>query len=282
MSFDFAINALEKLKTGPLGPWIDFALQTAPSAALLAFSLVLALAILISALLWCAGDPKRMLRTALLAAPIAGLYFAVIVGGVMALFGWPILWLFTKILGLSPDVEAWASSNIKLNYLSIGMVVGTAIAILIALLVHGIWTEQRKIQFARTSTHSNKYGGGRTADGEHSTIVEGRELFKPHVHGRLSQDYRRIGVTVGVIFAAVPIAAWLFAGMSFSLLIYCGFASVIMFAIPYGISRSVGWITDSFLYSMQAETSKDLVSSPHIVRLENEQAPAQSRHKQPD
>ena len=270
MSFDFVLNPLETLKSGPLGPWIVFALQTAPSAALLAFSFVLVLATLISALLWCAGDPKRMLRSALLAAPIAGLYVAVVVGGVMALFGWPILWLFEKILGLSPDLEAWASSNVQVNYLSIGLVTGVAIAILILLLVHGIWTEQRKLQFARKSTLPKEYGGGLATNGEYSA-PEGQDLLKPHVYGRLSQDYRRIGVTVGLIFAAVPIVAWLFAGPSFSLLMYCGFAAVIMFAIPYGISRSVGWIVDSFLSSMQAGTDKEVASPPHIVRLEKEQ-----------
>ena len=85
--------------------------------------------------------------------------------------------------------------------------------------------------------------------------MDDRELLKPHVYGRVSQDYRRIGVIVGLLFAAVPIAAGLFAGLSFSLLIYCGLAAVIMFAIPYGISRSVGWIVDSFFSSMQVGTS---------------------------
>ena len=254
MSFDFAANTLQKLTSGPLGPWIVFAMETAPNAALLAFIFVLLLAILISALLWCGGDPKRMLRMALIAAPIAGLYVAVVVGGVMAFFGWPILWLFEQILGLSPEVEAWASSFVKVNYLSIGLVTGTAIAIVIGLLVHGIWTEQRKALFGKKMIHLKEYGGSVIAE----ELVEGRELFKPqYFFGRARENYRRIGVIVGSIFSAVPIVAGLFlarTGLNLLLLMYCGLAAAIMFLIPYGISRSLGWIVDSFFSKTQAGT----------------------------
>jgi hypothetical protein len=73
MSFGFATNTLQDLASGPLGPWISFAVKTAPNAAVLTFSFVLLVAILFSLLMWCAGDPKRMLSALLLVAPIAGL-----------------------------------------------------------------------------------------------------------------------------------------------------------------------------------------------------------------
>jgi hypothetical protein len=79
-----------------------------------------------------------MLPTVLLAAPIAGLYVAVVVGGVVAIFGWPILWLFERIFALSPEVKAATSSLLKINYLSIGLVMAAAMAVVIILLVHGI------------------------------------------------------------------------------------------------------------------------------------------------
>src|SRR6516165_6756290 len=99
MSFDFAANALQEL-SGPFGSWIAFAVKTAPNAALLAFTFVFVLAVLFSLLLWCAGDPKRMLPTVLLIAPIAGSYIGILVGGIVALFGWPIVWLFERIFAL--------------------------------------------------------------------------------------------------------------------------------------------------------------------------------------
>jgi hypothetical protein len=61
MSFDFAANTLQELTSGSAGPWITFAVKTAPNAAVLAFTFVLLLAILFSLLIWCAGNPKRML-----------------------------------------------------------------------------------------------------------------------------------------------------------------------------------------------------------------------------
>ena len=49
MSFEFAATTLQELTSGPLGPWITFAVKTAPNAAVLAFTFVLLLAILFTA-----------------------------------------------------------------------------------------------------------------------------------------------------------------------------------------------------------------------------------------
>jgi len=73
MSFEFAATTLQELTSGPLGPWITFAVKTAPNAAVLAFTFVLLLAILFSLLIWCAGDPKRMQSGTSYGAPHLGI-----------------------------------------------------------------------------------------------------------------------------------------------------------------------------------------------------------------
>jgi hypothetical protein len=250
MPLDFAANTLPDLTSGPLGPWIMFAARTAPNAAVLAFTFVLMLAVLFSLLLWCAGDPKWTLPTVLLVAPVAGLYFALVLGAVIALFGWPILWLFEQIFDLSPAVEVSAASFVKVSYLSIGLVMGTAMAVVIMLLVHGIWTEQRKAH--RPSVKVTESGRAELVE------VGNRELPKPRDYSRTGEDYRRIGVIVGSIFAAFPIVVGLFFSptvLNIFLLMYCGFAAVILFLIPYVVSRSLGWLVDNVNAKMQAGTS---------------------------
>src|SRR6516225_10686386 len=121
MSFEFAGSSLEQLTSGPLGQWIFFAAQTAPAAAVLAFTFVVLVVSLFWLLLWCAGAP-RFAKPVLLITPIVGLFAAVIVGGVMALFVWPILWLFEQILGLPPVLERSAILAVQVNYLSLGVV----------------------------------------------------------------------------------------------------------------------------------------------------------------
>jgi hypothetical protein len=231
---------------------LAFAVKTAPNAAVLTFTFVLLVAILFSLLIWCAGDPKRMLPTVLLVAPIASLYISVVVGGVVALGGWPMVWLFEQIFALLPAAEARASSLLKINYLSIALVMGAAMVVVIELLIHGIWTEERRVrrQFVRGIENENGIGSG----GENLGLVD-VENSQGHQH---SEGYRRVGVTVGSIFAILPIVVGLgFArtGLSVALLIYCGLAAVIMFFIPYLISRSLGWIVDNFISKMQAGTS---------------------------
>jgi hypothetical protein len=258
MSFDFVTNTLQDLTSGPLGSWIIFAGKTAPNAAALAFAFVALVAILFSLLIWCAGDPKGMLPTVLLVTPIAGLYIAVVVGGIVAFCGWPIIWLFEQIFALSPDLEDRASVFVKINYLSIALVMGAAVAVVIVLLVHGIWSEERKArrQFAK----GLEYGSRVMAQGEYLELVEVKDplLHKPHEASRASEGYRRVGLALGSIFAICPIVIGLFfarTGLSISLLVYCGLAGVIMFLIPYVVSRLLGWIVDNFISKMQAGTS---------------------------
>jgi hypothetical protein len=246
------------LTSGPFGPWIVFALKTAPNAALLAFTFVFVLAVLFCLLILCAGDPKRMLPTVLLIAPIAGTYVGILVGGITALFGWPIIWLFERIFALSPEVEVRASSFIKFNYLSLGLIIATALVVVIVLLIHGISTEQREAQrqFAKQRLPS----GRELAEPEY---LEGAEVAAPSLHKpdnstRVGGGYRRIGLLVGSIFALFPIVLGLIFArreLSISLLMYCGAAAVILFLIPYVISRSLGWIVDNFFSKMQTETS---------------------------
>ena len=246
MSFEFAGSSLEQLTSGPLGQWIFFAAQTAPAAAVLAFTFVVLVVSLFWLLLWCAGAP-RFAKPVLLITPIVGLFAAVIVGGVMALFVWPVLWLFKQILGLPSVLERSAILVVQVNYLSLGLVTGAALAVVIVLLVHGIWTEPRKVQSAKRGAYA---GGG----GEYSEILQVRELLKPEDYGRA---YRRIAVIVGIIFSAVPVLAGLFLareGLSLSQLSYCGLAAGILFVVPYAITRSVGWVLDSCIAKMHAGT----------------------------
>src|SRR5437588_1087703 len=99
----FMQNALHELARSSLGPWPVFALHTGASAATLVFIFVLLIALLFSFLLLCAGDPKRMVPTVLVLGPVAALYSALHVGGLLALLGWPTLWVLERVLGLSPD-----------------------------------------------------------------------------------------------------------------------------------------------------------------------------------
>ena len=230
---------------------------------------MLPLAILFSLLLWCAGDPNRMLRTVLLVGPIAALYAALVVGGVIAFFGWPILWLFEQILGLSPDVERWTSSLVQLNYLSIGLVIGAAMAVVIVLLVRGIWNEQGKAQraFDKKESYLKQFGGDETVrlDELESVQAVKPELPSPRDYGRISTNYRRIGLIVGSLFAVVPILSGLVLAhteLTFSFLMYCALATIILFVIPYGICRSLGWILDGFL--SKAEAGSELKAAKEV------------------
>jgi hypothetical protein len=140
---------------------------------------------------------------------------------------------------------------VKINYLSIALVMGAAIAVVIALLVHGIWTEERKArrQFVRGIENGREPGRENLEPVE----VENSPAHKHRDSTRASDGYRRIGVTIGSIFAIFPIVVGLLfarTGLSIALLMYCGLAAVTMFFIPYLISRSLGWIVDNFISKM--------------------------------
>ena len=126
----------------PLGPWLTFAVQTAPPAAVLVFIFVLLVAAIFVLLLICAGDPNRMLRMLLLLGPIAGAYCAIYVSGMIAIAGWPIMQIIERTFGLSGGSEAWVISLLNLNYVSLTMDALASVGLVVVLLIGAIWREQ--------------------------------------------------------------------------------------------------------------------------------------------
>jgi hypothetical protein len=238
---------VQKLMSGPLEPWIGFALEAAPSAAILAFIFVFLVALLFSLLLLCASDPKKMLGAVLRLGLVAGLYAAVHVGGVVALFGWPALWVFERSFGVSPELKSWMTSLLTLNYVSVGLVVATALAIVVVLMVLGIWKEQKKIR----SPWEKKQTRWRTWHDQQVRPATAKEERLP------SDDYRRIGLIVGSVFLVCPMIVGVFvAGSERSLLplIFAGLIGIVMFFLPYGIGRLLGWILDGLVFRVEGRT----------------------------
>jgi hypothetical protein len=228
---------LQELMSGPLGPWIGFALTAAPAAAILVFIFVFLVALLFSLLLLCAGDPEKMLGGVMLIGLIAGLYAAVHVGGVVALFGWPALWTIERIFGLSRELESWVASSLTLNYVSVGLVAATALTIVIVALFVGILKEQKKIQSPWEKKQSRWREWldrqDRSATAKEERLVGGY--------------YQRVGLVVGLLFSVCTMIAGLFlASSEWSLLplIFSGLIGIVMFFLPYGIGRLLGWALD--------------------------------------
>jgi hypothetical protein len=238
---------VQELTNGPLGPWIGFALEAAPTAAILAFIFVFLVSLVLSLLLLCAGNPKKMLGAVLLLGLIAGLYAAVHVGGVVALFGWPALWTLERTFGVSRELKSWVASLLTLNYVSVGMVVATALAIVIVLMILGIWKEQKKIQspWVKKQTRWREW---------HDQQVRPASAKEERL---LSDDYHRIGLIVGSLFSVCPVIVGIFVASSersLLPLIFSGLIGIVMFFLPYGIGRLLGWILDGLVSRVEART----------------------------
>lgn len=241
----------------PFDPWIAFARETAPGAAALVFTFVLAGTIVFALLLVCAGDPRRMLRSLLVLGPIAGAYFAIQVAAFVAMTGWPVLWLLEQLLGLPRASEARVISLLSLNYASTGIATAAAVGFIVVLITGGIWQEQGRTRQVGKEPRSSdalfeREEQGRMADeAVHFPNAEVVPATEKRDDGRLGGSYRRIGVIVGALFALVSLTAGLVtAGTEHSFLpiLYFGVAAIVVFGMTYGSGRLLGSIVESLVF----------------------------------
>jgi len=123
--------ALEKLRSGPLGPWISFALVTAPSAAIFVFVFVFVFSsfwLVVSIACLCGGRLRDAFVAFLMPAVNAG-YAGACVGGNVALLGWPALWLVEQVFGPWPEIGGWALSILTLKLASLAAAAGAGLAL---------------------------------------------------------------------------------------------------------------------------------------------------------
>ncbi len=90
-----------------LASWFDFALATAPGAAVLAFVFMFTVGVICSLWVWRERSSRGPRWPLWFFGPILGVVSGVQIGYGVALFGWPALWLVEWIFGPSPRLEAW-------------------------------------------------------------------------------------------------------------------------------------------------------------------------------
>jgi len=245
-------NVLDELTRSSLGPWLVFALHAGPSAAVLVFIFVLLIALLFSFLLLCAGDPKRMVPTVLVLGPVAALYSALHVGGLVALLGWPALWVLERVVGLSPDVAKWASSILTINYASVGLVGASAVALVIVAMGQGIWKQQKALQAVRPKEQLDWSTPIRAPADE---ILIGQQPKWTQFYGSSVHHaaYHRIGLITGPWFGApVLLLGILLAREEHRVLplVYFGFAAAAVLVVTYAIGQLLGSLVEIFIAKM--------------------------------
>jgi hypothetical protein len=253
----FLQNALEQLTRSSVGPWVVFALHAGCGAAVLVFVFVLLVALLFSLLLFCAGDPKRMVRTVLLLGPVAGLYAALHVGALVALLGWPALSVLERVLGLGPDAVNWASSMLSLSYASVGLVVVSAVGFVIIAMGRGIWHRQNAPQATRSEERIkwpgpyNPYALDKKLESGESNLQLDREPGRTAIRA----GYHRIGVIAGPLFATPVLLLGIVVAaeeQSVLLFLYFGLAAAGVLVVIYGIGQLLGSLVDTFTCKMRS------------------------------
>jgi hypothetical protein len=250
-------NAVEQLTRSSVGRWVVFAMHAASGAAVLVFVFVLLVAVLFSLLLFCAGDPKRMVRTVLLLGPVAGLYAALHVGGLVALFGWPVLSVLERVPGLGPDAVNWASSMLSLSYASVGLMVVSALAFVIIAVGRGIWHRQ-KAPPATRSEERIKWPGPYnpyTLDKKLQSSKGNRQLDREPARSVIRAGYHRIGVIAGPLFATPVLLLGIVVAVeeqNACLFLYFGVAAAGVLAVTYGIGQLLGALVDTFTCKMRS------------------------------
>jgi hypothetical protein len=244
-----------------LGPWLTFAVQTAPPVAALVFIFVLLVASIFVVLLICARDPHRMLPMLLLLGPIAAAYCAIYVCGMIAIAGWPIMQIIERTFGLSSESEARVISFFTLNYISLAIDALGALALVVMLLVGAIWREQT-VQHQRAGKKPPELRGafdqaaGQAYRAEQSLPpVEARREPKGQAGG-VGNVYQRIGVVAGLVFSGFVLTTGLVLALTerrLMLILYFGFAAAAVFLATYGSGRLLGWAVDSFFEKAQVE-----------------------------
>jgi hypothetical protein len=241
----FLHNPFGELAHSSLGPWLVFAAHTGLSAAALVFIFVLVVTLLFSFLLLCAGDPRRMVATVLFLGPVAAFYAALHVGGLVALLGWPMLWVLQHVFGVSSDAVRWTASIMSINYASLGLVSIAAVALVIVAMGQGIWKRQHALQAAR--------GKARLAWPSSSGQCKAGETADTHTASVARASYHRIAMIAGPLFAAaILLAGLLLAREQRSLLpLVCSAVSAAaLFAVIYGIGQLLGALVDTFIDKM--------------------------------
>lgn len=225
-----------------LGPWLTFALQTAPAAAVLVFVFVFFVAAVFIVLSICAGDPNRTLRILLLLGPIAGIYCGIYAGGLIAIAGWPIMQILERAFGLSSKNETWVISLCNLSYISIGMDALAAVGLVIILLAGAILRGHTK-EAVEAPSAEQPLPSARDLR---------RDLSETNAQiglSKMSNTYRRIGIIAGCVFSGFVLAAGLFLSLTqhhLLLFFYFCIAAAVIFIATYGSGRLLGWGIDSF------------------------------------
>jgi hypothetical protein len=263
-----AENAFDALLRTPFGPWIVFAIEASPAAAALAFVFVLVVTILFSLLFLCAGNPKRMLRTVMIVGPVAGLYAAVHVGGLVTLLGWPILWTLRLALHLPSGFEAWAFAVFALNYISVGLVALSAIGLVIVLVSHGILSEPQKQQETGCPESSRQQERDATTRPQQLELsgIKRSGLSQSQHHSPIRESYLRIGLMAGCLFASPVFFASLFllGDLNVLPLIYLWAAALVIFFVTVGVGQLLAWAVENFISKTQSEQPEPYPASAAI------------------
>jgi hypothetical protein len=237
----FLQNAIEELSHSSIGPWLIFAAHTGLSVAALVFIFVLLITLLFSLLLLCAGDPRGMLATLLFLGPVAAFYAALHVGALVALFGWPILWVLQHAFGISSGATDRVARILSFNFGSVGLIGAFALALVILTMGRGIWTQQQGLRAVRANARIRwPASSGRRPTKQDSLVRTG---------------YYRIAVTAAPLFAApLLLAGIVLSGEQQSVWPLVCFvpSAAAVFAITYGIGHLLGSLVDTFTYQMQS------------------------------
>jgi hypothetical protein len=79
-------------------------------------------------------------------------------------------------------------------------------------------------------------------------IVIGRQVRRRMgTRSKVSEGCHRIGVVIGGLFASLFVLGAPFWASSLSLFIYGELMGIVLFLVPYGILRLLGWIVDGFV-----------------------------------
>jgi hypothetical protein len=243
----FLQDAIEQLLRSSLGPWLAFAAHTGLSVAALVFIFVLLITLLFSLLLLCAGDPKGTLATVLFLGPVAAFYAALHVGALVALFGWPILWVLQHAFGVSLSATTWVSRILSFNFASVGLIGASALALVILSMGKGVWTQQQGLRAVRSDARIN-HPASPGRDRMNQVVVSKKESF-------VRAGYHRIAVVAAPLFAApVLLLGIIVASEQQSVWPLACFlpSAAAVFAITYGIGHVLGSLVDTFICQMHS------------------------------
>jgi hypothetical protein len=170
----------------------------------------------------------------------------------VALLGWPALWVLERVVGLSPDVARWASSILTINYASVGLVGASAVALVIVAMAQGIWKQQKALQGVRPKERLDWSTPIRAPADE---IRRGQQPKWTQFCGSSVHHaaYHRIGLITGPLFGApVLLLGVLLAREEHRVLplFYFGLSAAAVLVVTYAIGQLLGSLVEILIAKM--------------------------------